>query len=89
MEETNEFDEQLLSIIKKNIQNINFDKFLHITDEDKTAIKKYKEFNHQRCMRMAIKFVDEMPEWKKNCLILASQSTNSKPRKSINPSDYY
>ena len=60
-----------------------------MTCEDKKSIQKYKELDRQRSMEMAIKFVDEMPEWKKNIFLSLGQSTNSKPREPINQSDCY
>lgn len=92
MEDNNEFDRVILSLIKRNLHSIKFDRsqFLHEpTDEEKKIIEEYKKKDYEEMMRKNSEMVASWPEWKRNALIMKSESTNSKPRKPINQSDYY
>lgn len=90
MEDISEFDRVILSLIKRNLHSIKFDRFLNSpTDEEMKIIEKYKKKNWEEMMKRNSEIVASWPAWKRNALIMGSQSTNSKPRKSINPSDYY
>lgn len=90
MEDISEFDRVILSLIKRNLHSIKFDRFLHEpTDEEKKIIEEYKKKNYEEMMKKNSEMVASWPEWKRNALIMGSQSTNSKPRKPINSSDCY
>jgi hypothetical protein len=90
MEDISEFDRVVLSIIKRNLHSIKFDRFLHSpTDEEMKIIEEYKKKDYEEMVRKNSEMVASWPEWKRNALIMRSQSTNSKPRESIYRWDSY
>lgn len=90
MEDNNEFDIVILSLIKRNLHSIKFDRFLNgPTDEEMKIIEKYKKKNWEEIMKKNSEIIAGWPEWKRNALIIGSQSTNSKPREPIDRWDIY
>ena len=92
MEDISEFDRVILSLIKRNLHSIKFDRsqFLHEpTDEEKRVIEEYKKKDYEEMMRKNSEMVASWPEWKRNALIMKSQSANSKPREPIYRWDSY
>lgn len=90
MEDNNEFDRVILSLIKRNLHSIKFDSFTHSpTDEEMKIIERYKKKKWEEMMRKNSEMVASWPEWKRNILVISSQSTNSKPREPIDRWDSY